>query len=62
MNKLANINANFLYKMRQLFKGGKYSREETINYYELLSATIIQGSKLFKGGNYLRKYGALIYK
>ena len=30
----------------RLFKGGNYSREETI-----------QGRKLFKGGNYMRKYG-----
>ena len=32
--------------VRKLFKGGNYSREETI-----------QGRKLFKGGNYMRKYG-----
>ena len=41
--------------MRQLFKGDNYSREETINYYDFLSATTIQGRQLFKGGNYSRE-------
>ena len=45
------------YIVRQLFKGGNYSREETINYYDFLSATTIQGRQLFKRGNYSRKYG-----
>ena len=45
--------------MRQLFKGDNYSREETINYYDFLSATTIQGRQLFKGGNYSWKYGML---
>ena len=44
--------------MRQLFKGGNYSREETINYWDFLSATTIQGRQLFKGGNYSQKYGS----
>ena len=43
--------------MRKLFKGGKYSREETINYLEVLTAETIQRRKVFKGGNYMRKYG-----
>ena len=43
--------------LQQLFKGGNYSREETITFYDFLSATTIQGRKLFKGGNYSRKYG-----
>ena len=43
--------------MRKLFKGGNYSREETINYWEVLTAETIQRRKLFKGGNYMRKYG-----
>ena len=43
--------------MRQLFKGGNYSREETINHLEVLTAETIQRRKLFKGGNYMRKYG-----
>ena len=43
--------------MRQLFKGGNYSREETINLYEFFTAETIQRRKLFKGGNYSRKYG-----
>ena len=30
---------------------------ENINYQEVLTAETIQGRKLFKGGNYLRKYG-----
>ena len=40
--------------MRKLFKGGKYSREETINYLEVLTAETIQRRKVFKGGNYMR--------
>ena len=44
--------------MRKLFKGGKYSREETINYLEVLTAETIQRRKVFKGGNYMRKYGS----
>ena len=43
--------------MRKLFKGGNYSREETIDYQEVLTAETIQGRKVFKGGNYMRKYG-----
>ena len=43
--------------MRKLFKGGNYSREETVNYWEVLAAEAIQRRKLFKGGNYMRKYG-----
>ena len=31
-----------------------YSKEETINYYEVLTVETIQGRKLFKGGNYVR--------
>ena len=52
--------ANISFKVRQLFKGGNYSREETINYQEVLTAETIQGRKLFKGGNYSRKYGMQI--
>jgi hypothetical protein len=43
--------------VRQLFKGGNYSREKTINHFEVLTAETIQRRKLFKGGNYMRKYG-----
>ena len=43
--------------MRPLFKGGNYSREETIKKLEVLTAESIQGRKVFKGGNYSRKYG-----
>ena len=49
--------ANISFKVRQLFKGGNYSREETIKYQEVQTAETIQGRKLFKGGNYSRKYG-----
>ena len=31
--------------------------EETINHLEVLTAETIQRWKLFKGGNYMRKYG-----
>ena len=44
-------------RVRQLFKGGNYLREETINHQEVLAAETIQGRKVFKGGNYMRKYG-----
>ena len=43
--------------MRKLFKGGNFSREETINHYEVVTEETIQMRKLFKGGNYMRKYG-----
>jgi hypothetical protein len=43
--------------LRKLFKGGNYSKEETINYSEVLTAETIQRKKVFKGGNYMRKYG-----
>ena len=36
---------------------GNYSRAETIKYLEVITAETIQGRKLFKGGNYSRKYG-----
>ena len=36
-------------------KGGNYSREETIDYKEVLTAETIQRRKLFMGGNYMRK-------
>ena len=36
---------------------GNYSREETIIFYEGLTEETIQRRKLFKGGNYMRKYG-----
>jgi hypothetical protein len=42
--------------VRKLFKGGNYSREETINNLEVLTAETIQRRKLFKGVNYMRKY------
>ena len=48
--------------MRKLFRGGNYSREETINNQELLTEETIQRRKVFKGGNYMRKYGILITK
>ena len=38
--------------LQQLFKGGNYSKEETINYWEVLTAETIQKRKVFKGGNY----------
>ena len=41
----------FLFKVRQLFKGGKYSREESINLLKVFSAETIKRRKLFKGGN-----------
>ena len=44
-------------KVRPLFKGGNYSREETINYQKVFIAETIQRRKVFKGGNYSRKYG-----
>jgi hypothetical protein len=43
--------------VRKLFKGGNYSREESINHLEVLTEETIQRRKLFKGGNYMRKYG-----
>ena len=48
--------------LRQLFffgglELGNYSREENINHLEVLTAEIIQRRKVFKGGNYMRKYG-----
>jgi hypothetical protein len=43
--------------VQPLFKGGSYSKEETINYLKLLTAESIQRRKVFKGGNYSRKYG-----
>jgi hypothetical protein len=46
-----------LIQVRKLFKGGNYSREETIKYLEVLTAETIQRRKLIKGGNYSRKYG-----
>jgi hypothetical protein len=46
--------------VRKLFKGGNYSREETIKYLEVLTAETIQRRKLFKGGNNSRKYGKYI--
>ena len=52
---------NFLYIVRQLFKGDNYSREETINHQDFLSETTIQGRQLFKGGNYSRKYGIFFF-
>ena len=45
--------------MRPLFKGGNYSKEETINYQEDLAVETIQRRKVFKGGNYIKKYGML---
>ena len=33
------------------------SCEETIIFWEVLTAETIQWMKLFKGGNYMRKYG-----
>ena len=38
---------------------GNFSREETINHFKVLTAETIQRRKLFKGGNYMRKYGNL---
>ena len=43
--------------MGKLFKGENYAREETINYKEVFTAETIQRRKLFKGGNYMRKFG-----
>ena len=43
--------------MRKLFKGGNYSREETIDHLDVLTVETIQRRKIFKGGNYMRKYG-----
>ena len=46
--------------MRQLFKGGNYSREETINYYDFLSATTIQGRKLFAEIRYIENKNRML--
>ena len=46
-------------RVRKLFKGGNYSREETIDHLEVLTVETIQRRKVFKGGNYMRKYGIL---
>ena len=43
------------YSRGELFKGGNYSREETIDYKEVLTAETIQRRKLFMGGNYMRQ-------
>ena len=43
--------------VRKVFKGGNYSKEETIFYQGVLTAETIQRWKVFKGGNYSRKYG-----
>ena len=43
--------------MRPLFKGGNYSKQETINYQKVFTAETIQRRKVFKGGNYIRKHG-----
>ena len=59
----AKKSGTLLYKAEQLFKEGNflkegsYSREETIKQNEVLIAESIQRRKVFKGGNYLRKYG-----
>ena len=37
--------------MRPLFKGGNYSKEESINYLKLLTAETIQRRKVFKEEN-----------
>ena len=34
-----------------------FSSAEAINYYKVLTEETIQGRKLYKGGNYMRKYG-----
>ena len=41
---------------------GKYSKEETINYLEILTAETIQRRKVFQGGNYMRKYGIRFFE
>ena len=41
----------------EIIKGGNYSRAETIIFCEVLAAESIQGRKVFKGGNYMRKCG-----
>ena len=38
--------------LRKLFKGGNYSMAETIRGNTVPNATIIQGRKEIKGGNY----------
>ena len=47
------------YSSEGTIQGKDYSREETINNYEVLTAEAIQRRKVFKGGNYLGKYGSL---
>jgi hypothetical protein len=54
--KIVNPIFNFLHNKLN-FCCGNYLREETINYKEVLTAETIQRRKLFKGGNYMRKYG-----
>ena len=41
--------------MRKLFKGGKYSREETIRGNTVDTLTKIKMRPVFKGGNYSRE-------
>ena len=41
---------NYSSAVGKLFKGEKYSREETINHLEVLTAETIQRRKVFKGG------------
>ena len=51
-----------LYVLFIWLKYDYYSREETINYYKVFIAETIQRRKVFKGGNYMRKYGILFWK
>ena len=44
LSELANMNGN-IYKVQQLFKGGNYSKEETIGYQEVLNVLTIQGNE-----------------
>ena len=37
--------------MRKLFKGGHYSRGDTIDLKKVLTRDTIQGGTLFKGGH-----------
>jgi hypothetical protein len=47
--------------LKNVFCCVNYSREETINYLEILTAETFQRRKVFKGGNYLRKYCIYIF-
>ena len=54
----SSIQGRKTFQVRKLFRGGNYSREETIINLEVLTKETIQRRKVFKGGNYMRKYSS----